>query len=149
MVEDIDLPRARAAHIHPRDVGGAILSLDWMDGWDHWEWGGPVWRDHVRTDVSTAITGAELQGADPDAMSARWARVLGVAREAAGDGWRIALEDSELRFVPARDGRGDGLRAFDVAVRDPAAVRAAAQARGLIRDGEVTLCGTTVRLVTR
>ena len=25
VVEDIDLPRARAAHIHPRDVGGAIL----------------------------------------------------------------------------------------------------------------------------
>jgi len=26
-------------------------------------------------------------------------------------------------------------------------VRAAAQARGLVRDGEVTLCGTTVRLM--
>ncbi len=147
VVEDIDLPRARAAHIHPRDVGGAILSLDWMDPRDHWEWGGPVWRDHVRTDVSTAIVGAELQGADPDAMSARWAQVLGLAREAAGDGWRIPLEDSELRFVAAKDGRGDGLRAFDVAVREVAAVRDVAQARGLVRDGEVTLCGTVVRLV--
>jgi hypothetical protein len=118
-----------------------------MDPWSHWEWGGPVWRDHVRTDVSTAIVGAELQGADPDAMSARWSQVLGVAREAAGDGWRIPLEDSELRFVTATDGRGDGLRAFDVAVRDAAAVRAVAEARGLIHDGEVMLCGTAVRLV--
>jgi len=97
--------------------------------------------------VSSAIVGAELQGADPDAMSARWAQVLGVAREAAGDGWRIPLEESELRFVSATDGRGDGLRAFDVAVRDVDAVRAAAQARGLVKDGEVTLCGTVVRLV--
>jgi hypothetical protein len=147
VVENISLPGVEASHIHPRDVGGAILSLDWMDGWDHWEWGGPLWRVGVRTDVSTAIVGAELQGADPDAMSARWARVLGVPREAAAEGWRIALEDSELRFVTAMDGRGDGLRAFDVAVRDVAAVQAAAQARGLIKDGEVTLCGTAVRLI--
>jgi hypothetical protein len=80
-------------------------------------------------------------------MSARWAQVLAVPREAAGDGWRIALEDSELRFVPARDGRGDGLRAFDVRVRDVAAVRAVAEARGLIKGEEVILCGTSVRLV--
>jgi hypothetical protein len=147
VVEAISLPGVEASHIHPRDVGGAILSLDWMDPWERWEWGGPAWRDNVRTDVSTAIVGAELQGADPDAMSTRWAQVLGLPREAAGDGWRIALEDSELRFTPATDGRGDGLRAFDVAVRDVAAVRATAEARGLIRDGEVTLCGTVVRLV--
>ena len=43
---------------------------------------------------------------------------------------------------------GDGLGAFDVAVRDPAAVRAAAKARGLLgADGQVTLSGTRVRLV--
>jgi hypothetical protein len=47
-----------------------------------------------------------------------------------------------------KDGRGDGLGAFDVAVRDPAAVRATAKARGLLdADGEVTLCGTRVKLV--
>jgi catechol 2,3-dioxygenase-like lactoylglutathione lyase family enzyme len=148
VVEDIDLPRARAAHIHPRDIGGAIVSLDWMDPWDHWEWGGPVWRDHVRTDVSTGIVGAELQGADPDAMSARWSEVLGLPRKRSQDGWRIPLEDDgEIRFVEARDGRGDGLRAFDVRVHNPAAVRAVAEARGLVKDGAVTLCGTAVRLL--
>lgn len=147
VVETIDLPGAAAAHIHPKDVGGAILSLDWMDGWDPWAWGGPVWRENVRTDVSTGIVGAELQGADPDAMSARWSAVLGQPREAVGDGWRIALDDGdELRFVVATDGRGDGLRAFDVAVRDIAAVRDAARTRGLL-DDEITLCGTAVRLV--
>jgi len=148
VVEDIDLPRAAAAHIHPKDVGGAILSLDWMDRWDHWEWGGPVWRENRRTDVSTGIVGAELQGADPDAMSARWSAVLGLAREPADAGWRIALDDGgELRFVPAADGRGDGLRAFDVAVRDIAAVRATAETRSLLKDGEITVCGTAVRLI--
>ena len=148
VVEDIDLPRAKAAHIHPKDVGGAILSLDWMDGWDHWEWGGPDWRDGVRTDVSTSIVGAEIQGADPDAMSDRWSEVLGRPRMRSQHGWRIPLEeDGQLRFVTATDGRGDGLRAFDVRVHNPAAVYAVAEARGLIRDGEVTLCGTVVNLL--
>lgn len=148
VVEDIDLPHAAAAHIHPKDVGGAILSLDWMDGWDSWAWGGPVWGENARADVSTGLVGAELQGADPDTMSARWSAVLGQPRHPDGDGWRIPLDEGGvLRFVLATDGRGDGLRAFDVAVRDPAAVEAVAHQRGLIRDGEIVLCGTAVQLV--
>ncbi len=147
VVEDISLPGVEASHIHPRDIGGAIVSLDWMDSWGRWEWGGPVWRENLRTDVSTRIVGAEIQSDDPEAMSARWAEVLDQAREQAAGGWRIPLEeDGEIRFVAAADGRGDGLRAFDVAVRDPDAVRAVAEARGLLKDGEVTLCGTAVNL---
>jgi len=147
VVEDISLPGVEASHIHPRDIGGAIVSLDWMDSWGRWEWGGPVWRENLRTDVSTRIVGAEIQSDDPDAMSARWAEVLDQAREQAAGRWRIPLEeDGEIRFVEATDGRGDGLRAFDVAVKDPAAVRAVAEKRGLLKDGEVTLCGTAMNL---
>jgi len=81
-------------------------------------------------------------------MSARWSEVLGQSRERDGDGWRIALEGSAITFVKSQDGRGDGLGAFTVAVRDVDAVRAKAQARGLLRkDGDVELCGTRVHLV--
>ena len=151
VVEQADLQGGTVAmtHVHPRDVGGAILSVDFMHPWDRWEWGGPVWREHVRTDVSTGIVGAELQGADPFAMATRWGEVLGREVEAKGEYWRIALDDGgELRFVRADDGRGDGLGRFDVAVRDPMAVHAAAKARGrLAADGDVILAGTRVRLV--
>jgi hypothetical protein len=119
-----------------------------MDSRDRWDWGGPVWREHIRTEVSTGISGAELQGDDPAAMSRRWGEVLGLPAEPAGEAWRIALDGGELRFVEAQDGRGEGLGGFDVAVRDAAAVRAAAQARGrLCEGGDVILCGTRVRLV--
>ena len=148
VVEDISLKGVEASHIHPRDIGGAIVSLDWMDSWGRWEWGGPVWRENRRTDVSTRIVGAEIQSADPDAMSARWSEVLAMPREQAAAGWRIPLEeDGEIRFVTAIDGRGDGLRAFDITVKDPAAVRETARARGAFTDGEVVLCGTVVKLV--
>ena len=164
---DIDAARARAAaescrviaqadrdgvamtHLHPRDIGGAIVSIDAMEPPERWEWGGPDWRENVRTEVSLSIVGAELQGDDPEAMSAKWAAVLDVPRRQLDTGgWALMLNDGgELRFVRASDGRGEGLGAFDVAVRDPAEVRRRAEARGRIEGGEVVLCGTRVRLV--
>lgn len=135
-------------HLHPRDLGGAIVSIDAMVPTERWEWGGPNWRDNVRTEVACEIVGAELQGDDPKAMAGRWAGVLGLEAVAMDTGWRIATEGGELRFVAATDGRGDGLGVFDVAVRDPADVLARAKARDCVGPaGEVVLCGTRVRLV--
>ena len=134
-------------HLHPKDVGGAILSLDEMVPYDRWEWGGPHWKDNVKTDVSTKIVAAEVQADDPDAMSKRWAEVLGRERTGGGEAWSIPLKDGEIRFTRATDGRGEGVAAFDVAVRDPDAVRARAKARGRLgADGEVLLCGTRIGL---
>ncbi len=145
IVDQADLDGVAMTHIHPKDVGGAILSLDYMDPWERWEWGGPHWRENARTDSSVAIVGAELQSHDPAAMSARWAEVLG---RPAGAGGRIALEEGEIRFEPDRDGRGDGVAGFDVAVRDPQEVLARAKARGCVgAHGEVVLAGAKVRLV--
>jgi catechol 2,3-dioxygenase-like lactoylglutathione lyase family enzyme len=150
VVEQADLQGGSVAmsHVHPKDIGGAILSLDYMDPWTRWEWGGPVWRENIRRDTSTAIVGAELQGEDPSAMARRWGEVLGLSPGPMSEGSRIGLEGGEIRFVKAVDGRGDGLGCFDVAVRDPDAVRAAAKDRGKLGEGgEVALCGTRVRLV--
>jgi len=152
IVDQTDKDGAAFTHIHPKDVGGAILSLDHMNPRERWEWGGPHWRDHVRTDVSVAIVGAELQAEDPSRMAKRWAAVLGrsaQSRSAQRDGgWRIDLDEGEIRFVPVRDGRGEGLGAFDVAVRNLSDVQSRAEALGLLdANGVVVLSGTRVRLV--
>jgi len=148
IVDQWDGDGAAFTHIHPKDVGGAILSVDHMDPKERWAWGGPDWSRHVRTDVSTGIVGAELQAEDPAGMAARWAAVLDRPAVPAGEGWSIALDQGEIRFVRATDGRGDGLGAFDVAVRDPAAVQAAAAAKRRVgADGALSLSGARVRLV--
>jgi Glyoxalase-like domain len=134
-------------HIHPKDIGGAILSLDHMEPKERWEWGGPDWQSHVRTDTSLAVVGAELQSEDPAKMAARWSEVLGRGAVEAGNLWRISLDQGEIRFVKAADGRGEGLGAFDIAVRNVKQVEARAAARGLIDDGSVILAGTRVRLM--
>jgi catechol 2,3-dioxygenase-like lactoylglutathione lyase family enzyme len=148
VVDQTDKDGAAFTHIHPKDIGGAILSLDHMDPKERWEWGGPHWRDHVRTDVSVAIVGAEIQAEDPSRMATRWAAVLGRPAQQSDGEWRIDLDEGEIRFVQARDGRGEGLGAFDVAVRSPNEVHSRAEAMGLLDpNGVVILSGTRVRLV--
>jgi hypothetical protein len=102
----------------------------------------------VVTTDAVAITGVDVQADAPVTMAARWAEVLG--RPASPDGDSIAMpldHDSLIRFTTTRDGRGDGVGAFEVAVRDIDAVRRRAQARGCIdAQGHLVLCGTRVQL---
>lgn len=63
----------KGTHLHPKDLGGAIVSLDWADPPASWAWAGPEWDKHVRTEVVDAIAGIEVAGADVD----RWREVLG------------------------------------------------------------------------
>jgi hypothetical protein len=144
VVWEIDTPRAQALHLHPRDVGGAILSLDRMAEWDAWEWAGPDWRAKVRRDTVGAIVAAELQSPDPERLAARWTEVPGRRRR----GLEIPLDDGSLRFVEEIDGRGEGLAGIDLAAPDPSRPLATARGRGLAVEGDrVTLCGTRFRFV--
>lgn len=148
IVDQFDGDGFAFTHLHPRDVGGAILSIDGMEPPERWEWGGPDWQKHNGGERGLAIVGAELQGEAPDRMAARWAEVLGVPAEREGADWRIALKGGTLRFTGLKDTRGEGLRSFTVAARDIAQMRAVAEMRSLIDpDGEVVLSGTVMRLV--
>jgi hypothetical protein len=148
IADQMDKDGAAFTHIHPKDIGGAILSLDRMIPQERWEWGGPHWQANVCTDTSVKLAAAELQAKDPAQMAARWAQVLGRTAARDAEVWRIRLDDGEIRFSPDRDGRGEGLGAFDIVVRDIEAVHAKAAARGLLDPhGTVMLAGTRVRLI--
>jgi hypothetical protein len=122
----------KGLHIHPKDVGGAILSIDQADPPESWEWGGFDWEYHSRSDVITDLVAAELQAEDPDAMAERWS----IAVDVPVVDRTITLDDGELRFVAASDGRGDGLAAVDVVATDRS------------RAGEtINICGTGFNLV--
>jgi hypothetical protein len=144
IVWKIDLGDAASLHLHPRDVGGAILSLDAMDPPESWRWAGPEWDERNPTHVVSAIVGVEIQADDPDAMAARWAEVLGIEV----NGRELALEDSWIRFVPVEDGRGEGVSGIDFAVRDRDFIAREASKRGLVHTKDrVEVAGIRVRLV--
>src|SRR5262249_62421353 len=84
------------------------------------------------------MTPAELQSDGPQALAARWSELLErpVTPDAAGNP-QIVLDDAVLRFVPAADGRGEGLGGLDVKVVDRDRLLASAAARGFNVAGAV------------
>lgn len=148
IVWSIDLADARSIHLHPRDVGGAILSLDTMVPPASWRWAGPSWQQAVRTETVSEISGVEIQGNDPMATAQRWSQVLNrPVVHTAGGIVHIVLEQGTIRFVQAVDGRGEGVGGVDVAVTDRERLLQTAARCGVpIGDGEIRICGARIRL---
>jgi hypothetical protein len=105
----------RGIHLHPKDVGGAILSIDQADPRESWGWAGHDWPYHRRESVVNDLAAVELQAENPDAMAQRWSVALG---KSVSDTRTIELSDASIRFVEASDGRGDGLAAADLVATD-------------------------------
>ena len=110
VVLEARMPGIVGLHLHPRDVGGAILSVDEPDDWTAWPWAGPNWRDNRQTDMVSGIVAVEIQAGDPAAMAGRWGEVLG--RRTGGT--VVALAGGEIRFVPVLDGRGEGVAGVEL-----------------------------------
>ena len=114
-----DFPTIRGRHLHPRDVGGAIVSIDQPEPKGSWTWAGPDWQP-FESSVVGGIAGITVAASDPDGMRSRWSE-LGLDRSA--------------RFVEAGP-RGDGIDGLDLVAVDRE------------RAGEsFDLCGIDVRLV--
>ena len=69
--------------------------MDETTDWDEWRWAGPAWRDHVRTDVVTGVTGVTVGAADPTVMAARWSEVLDAPL---ADATTVQLDDATIRL---------------------------------------------------
>jgi hypothetical protein len=130
----IDLDDIRGTHLHPRDLGGALLSLDAAVPPESWRWAGPDWQHQPRSRVARAIVAVEMQCDAPDTVARRWAALLDrPVQSGANDTRQIALDQGSLRFASGPRG-ADGVTVVDVA----APARAGT---------EVTICGTRLRFV--
>jgi len=137
-----------AVHLHPKDLGGAIVSVDHPLPAAAWRWGGPQWRMQQGARAAQRIVGVTLEADDPRAMAGRWAQVFGLDAPQHRDGaFVLALRDGELGFVQS-GGRGEGIAAFRLRVAEPAQVLARARELALPADGpDVMLMGTRLELL--
>ncbi len=132
----------QGTHVHPADIGGAIVSFDQAWPIESWHWAGPDWTQHVATDVVTGLAGITLAGPDPDALGQMWAKALNIEVQ---DRTLRLPDGSIVRFVASDDTVGrtdgvpsDGLVEILVWAADPA------------RAGEQrTIGGTTFTFVAR
>jgi hypothetical protein len=137
----------RAVHLHPKDIGGAIVSIDQPVPAASWRWGGPDWKVQAGAAGAQRVVGITLAAADPATMARRWAEVLGLAAPAEhGAMPRLLLDAGWVDFAPA-DARGEGIVGYALAVADKPAVLARAAELGLAPRGDgFALMGVRVGL---
>jgi hypothetical protein len=105
-----DLADIAGTHLHPKDVPGAIVSLDWADPPESWRWAGPEWTGHAPVHRHGGLRGVTIEVTDPVRAAARWAEVLGLTFTHQRDMAVIELVHARqnLRFVPAA-GHGEAI----------------------------------------
>jgi hypothetical protein len=137
-VWETDLPKAKAMHLHPKQMGGAILSLDWMEPKESWKWAGPNWEKNISGPIK-GIDGVEIQSDDPELMLNTWLRVLGdVERDHEN---KILLDNTWIKFSQAIDGRGPGISAFSLKAENSNEIIERAQNLGFMVDDKITIGG--------
>jgi len=118
IVEDLTVGdaalHATALHLHPRDTGGCLLSIDHHgpDGgmMGSYMWAGSAWQPHAN--ASLAISGAMMTCDDPAATASRWSHILDRPAVPHGAGWRVTLDNAALDFTPNNGPAGEGLAAI-------------------------------------
>jgi catechol 2,3-dioxygenase-like lactoylglutathione lyase family enzyme len=139
--------------LHPRDVGAAMLSFSRQEGGEAADgpWHPAASRSTAKlSDVPVrSMVSAELQGDDPERLARRWSEVMELPLTRDDPSCPvITLDDARLRFVPANDGRGEGLAGLDLSCADKERVLAAARAKGLAAESDVVVaCGIRFYLV--
>ena len=131
---------AQGIHLHPKDLG-TILSLDTMDPPSSWLWASSNWETKVHTEVTNCLNGVHLQSKDPESMMRNWEKALGRDGIYRNKKFLIDLDESRVVFVEDSDGRGDGIEAFEISVKDKESVIKSAEDLGLFSNGEVHIGG--------
>lgn len=140
-VWNVDLDNIAASHIHPADVGAAIISLDEAHPWESWRWGGPKWQ---KTAIEGELTGAILESTDPNGLASRWAAALGIPATTSPDATRINLTNNEALIF--QTGKETKLEGFCVMVNNAMRALERADKLGLESTGDGVIVGG-VRLV--
>ena len=111
-VFEVELDEVSEAHLHPAEIGGAIVAVSEPRPPASWRWGGPDWQ---RRSAPGAVRGLTVAVADPAAVGSRWREVAGgpvaadfvadsadrgiIAVELELDGDRVTLDPSDLAPV--------------------------------------------------
>lgn len=142
-VWDIDVEDISASHLHPADIGAAIVSVDEARPAQSWRWGGPGWEARS---AAGRLAGLDVASVDPRALCARWGAVLGVEPiEVEIGNWRLMLDQGVISFMP---GDRDHLSAYTLVHPEVDLCLTRARALDLpVKDSSFLFAGVEVSLV--
>jgi len=77
VVWKVDLDDIAGTHLHPKDIPGAIVSLDWASPTNSWRWAGPAWTGNGARSLGGRHRRHNGRGSKEPAETAQaWARFL-------------------------------------------------------------------------
>src|SRR3954469_12289745 len=113
IVWDTTHPDIVDLHLHPKDVGGALVALDITEPVGSWRWGGEAWTATAPTPSPGGVRGMTVAVTDPEKVVRRWAEVVGLD-DPRDTTLRLSGGLQQIRFIDS-DG-GERFVAVDVAV---------------------------------
>ncbi|WP_168213007.1 MULTISPECIES: VOC family protein [unclassified Bradyrhizobium] len=120
--------------IHPKSVGGVLLSID-ADGTPGdgcWLPAGPNWKSCARTARVSGIGGVQLQSPAPHRLAVRWGQVLDRAVKKTAEARSIELSDAtDIAFGPGPSDAGEFMTKVKLRGVNVGACLAAATTLGL------------------
>lgn len=147
----IDHKGFHAVQLHPRDCRAAMIEFDRSDGEEDLRGpyspaGGTGWTDAIKTDVTKRLAEIVVESADPAGIGQHWSAIIEKPFVPEGEGGRIAVDMTAIRFVKGSDAR-ESLRTLVIEVADKAGIEKRAAQRGYpVADGGVEFCGVRFAL---
>jgi len=143
-----DRGNAKAIHLHPKGVPGAIPSLDEMTPPESWLWAGDGCEQRAGHHVG-GILAVQIRSLDPRATGLCWAEAYGIELLSSGQEWHLEMGGTEIRFAFDAAAADPALMAIDFEAVDLPAICAAADGMGLERDRHVvTICGVDFNFIS-
>lgn len=139
----IDHAPYHGVQLHPRDCRAAFIEFNHTEGSDDimgaYPPAGPDWQRAIRTDVTRALTGVEMQSSNPHDLAGHWGRILELPVAEADGVSQITLPNATFRFVK---GDRDAMTGLTFQVSDPARIWEAANKCGYpVKQGSFPLGG--------
>lgn len=126
---EVERTEVSACHVHPKDIGAAIVSFDEMRPPESWLWAGPGWAER-QSSHAKRIVSCTVQSQDPGGLAQRWGEVMQTSPQAYPGGSRLAFSDgTSVDFVEGISYEGICRITFEA--EDPKAMCTRAKTLGL------------------
>ncbi|MDC3081183.1 hypothetical protein OA385_02450 [Paracoccaceae bacterium] len=135
----------QSLHLHPKQVGGAILSIDNMSPPSSWLWAGQEWEKDINKSLVSHLSGVNLCSPHPDNLLSNWEKALGKKRTTGGNS--IDLEGSSINFVMNSQSQSEHISAFQIHTSKRSHIQKRAVSRGFFTNNNIHLGGIDFLLV--
>ena len=135
----------QSLHLHPKQVGGAILSIDNMTPPSSWLWAGTEWKKDINQSLVSNLCGVTICSPKPDSLLSKWEKALGKKRSTNGSS--IDLAGSKINFVMNTQSHSEHVSGFQVNSMNRSHLKKRAASRGFLTNNNIHLGGVDFLLV--